>query len=62
MAKITIKIVLMDGLYATSGIIAWCNKNKIPFEMRFHSNRKLSLCQEKPDVTVKIKESEKLPF
>ncbi len=52
----------MDGLYATSGIIAWCNKNKIPFEMRFHSNRKLSLCQEKPDVTVKIKESEKLPF
>ncbi len=50
----------MDGLYATSGMIAWCNKNQIPFEMCFYSNRKISLDHEKPDVTVKINDSEKL--
>ncbi len=60
MGKINIKIALMDGLYATSGMIAWCNKNQIPFEMRSHSNRRISLDQEKPDVIVKINESEKL--
>ncbi len=60
MEKLSIKIVLMDGLYATSSMIAWCNKKKISFEMRFHSNRRVSLDQGKPDVTVKINECEKL--
>ncbi len=46
----------MDGLYATSGMIAWGNKNQIPLEIRFHSNRKISLDQGKADVTVKINE------
>jgi hypothetical protein len=37
--EIRIKCVVMDGLYATTDMIDWCIKNKVPFECRFHSNR-----------------------
>jgi hypothetical protein len=58
--KIESKIVLMDGLYATLDMIRWCNKRKLSFEMRFHSNRKVALDQNKPNVTVKISECKEL--
>lgn len=31
--------VLADGLYATVKFLTWCNNNKIPAEVRMHSNR-----------------------
>ena len=35
-----VKIVLLaDGLYATVDLLRWCIENKIPAEMRMHSNR-----------------------
>lgn len=37
--KISIRCVVMDGLYATIDMIDWCNKNQVSFECRFHSNR-----------------------
>ncbi len=58
--KIESKIVLMDGLYATSDMIKWLNEKAIGFEMRFHSNRKVALDQNKPDVTAKISECKEL--
>jgi hypothetical protein len=32
-------VLLADGLYATVGLLRWCIENKIPAEMRMHSNR-----------------------
>jgi hypothetical protein len=32
-------IVLADGLYATVNFLTWCENNKIPAEVRMHSNR-----------------------
>jgi len=37
--KLTIDMVVLDGLYATKEMIEWLCCHKIPFEMRFHSNR-----------------------
>lgn len=35
-----VKIVLLaDGLYATVELLRWCIENKVPAEMRMHSNR-----------------------
>lgn len=31
--------LLADGLYATIGLLRWCIENKVPAEMRMHSNR-----------------------
>src|SRR5215203_5341552 len=45
--KLEIKIVLMDGAYATTDMVSWCKKRSIPFEMRFHSNRRIALDQDK---------------
>ena len=40
--KISIKMVIIDGLYATEKLISWLNTKNIFFEMRFHSNRRLT--------------------
>lgn len=32
-------VLLADGLYSTVGLLKWCIENKIPAEMRMHSNR-----------------------
>ncbi len=40
---IKIKYVVLDGLYATKGLINWLNENGIKFEMRFHSNRVITI-------------------
>lgn len=58
--KIQIKMVIMDGLYATYDMIKWCNANKILFEMRLHSNRKIVVDFDNPDETVKVNECEQL--
>ncbi len=58
--KLKIKIVLMDGLYASSKMITWCNERSINFEMRFHSNRKIALNKEKLNNTIRMNECEKL--
>ena len=39
--NIDIKVVIMDGLYATEKLIKWLEQKDIFFEMRFHSNRRL---------------------
>jgi Transposase DDE domain len=39
--QIPIKIILMDGLYATVDMIKWLNRKNLLFEMRFHSNRRI---------------------
>jgi len=39
---VDIKMVVMDGLYATQEMIQWLNASNIKFEMRFHSNRKVA--------------------
>lgn len=36
---VDIRMVVMDGLYATQEMIQWLNSSKMKFEMRFHSNR-----------------------
>jgi hypothetical protein len=33
------RIAILDGLFATKEMMRWLNTNKVPFEMRFHSNR-----------------------
>ncbi len=40
-ARIAVKLVIMDGLYATESLIQWLSSANIFFEMRFHSNRRL---------------------
>ena len=45
--KISIKMVIMDGLYATESLISWLNTKNIFFEMRFHANRRLTSDTEK---------------
>lgn len=32
-------VLLADGLYATVDLLRWCIENKVPAEMRMHSNR-----------------------
>jgi SRSO17 transposase len=58
--KIDIKMVLMDGLYASEDMIKWLKRKSLPFEMRFHSNRVVGLSEDNHDTTVKIKEYEGL--
>lgn len=58
--KIQIKMVIMDGLYATSNMITWCNKHDILFEMRLHSNRKIAIDLNRSDLTVKVNDCDKL--
>ena len=40
---IKIKCVILDGLYATAELMDWLNQNGITFEMRFHSNRMITI-------------------
>jgi hypothetical protein len=47
-STITIKLVIMDGLYATINMITWLNQQGLFFETRFHSNRVISMGSEKP--------------
>lgn len=44
---IKIKCVVLDGLYATAHLISWLNENNINFEMRFHSNRMITIGDKK---------------
>ncbi|MBA2306680.1 transposase [Candidatus Dependentiae bacterium] len=57
--KLSIKVVLRDGLYNTSSMIAWRNRKKVSCEMCF-SNKRISLDQESLDLTVEINECKKL--
>lgn len=41
-------------------MIKWCNQNKVEFEMRLHSNRKIAIDLDHPDVTIKVSDCEKL--
>jgi DDE superfamily endonuclease len=58
--KVSINIVLMDGLYATFGMIRWLNKRKLYFEMRFHANRIIATNFGILDYTVRISECKEL--
>lgn len=49
-----INSVIMDGLYATQKNMLFFIKNKINFEMRFHSNRRIK--PESKDITFSVKE------
>jgi hypothetical protein len=37
--ELSIGVVLADGLYAVAEFMLWIDKQGLPFEMRFHSNR-----------------------
>jgi hypothetical protein len=58
--KVDIKIVLMDGLYATGDMVQWLNKRGISFEMRFHSNRRVALDENNHKATVIVRDCKEL--
>ncbi len=41
--EMPIKIVILDGLYASVDLIQWLNERSIKFEMRIHSNRVITV-------------------